>query len=201
MTGLYIFLGVTAGVLMIGGIVYLVVRRKVKRFAKQSFGTSDLSYLMRAAQDAAQDESYEGPKSLSGGDSIFMPRILRDFPDFNLERAKSLAREELTKRLSGKPELKIHKIILHDYQRAANEKAIVFQAAVQYKEDGHVKQKRYCLHYAYLLPEDGGATVAGSCPHCGAPFTSTTQTNCPYCGSLVANVLRNTWKFTDCYEK
>lgn len=201
MTGLYIFLGVTAGVLMIGGIVYLVIRSKVKRFAKQSFGTSDLSYLMRAAQDAAQDESYEGPKSLSGGDSIFMPRILRDFPDFNLERAKSLAREELTKRLSGKPELKIHKIILHDYQRAANEKTIFFQAAVQYKEDGHVKQKRYCLHYAYLLPEDGGATVAGSCPHCGAPFTSTTQTNCPYCGSLVANVLRNTWKFTDCYEK
>ena len=200
MTGLYIFLGVTAGVLMIGGIAYLAVRRKVKRFARQNFGTSDLSYLMRAAQDAAQDESLDGPKSLSGGDSIFMPRILRDFPDFNLERAKSLARAELTGKLSGKPELKIHKIILHDYQRAANEKTILFQSALQYKEDGHVRQKRYCLHYAYLLPEKAGTTAAGSCPHCGAPFTSTTQTNCPYCCSLVANVLSNTWKFTDCYE-
>ena len=60
MTGLYIFLGVTAGVLMIGGIVYLVVRRKVKRFARQNFGTSDLSSLMRAAQGwaAMQGRSY-----------------------------------------------------------------------------------------------------------------------------------------------
>lgn len=198
---LWVFLGVLAGVLIVAGIAYLVIRRKAKRFAQRAFGTSDLSTLMRAAQDAAKDESFSGPKSLSGGDSIFMPRILRDFPDFNLERAKSLARAELTKRLSGKPELKIHKIILHDYQRAANEKAIVFQAAVQYREDGHITQKRYCLHYAYLLPEDAGTTVAGSCPHCGAPFTSTTQTNCPYCGSLVANVLSNTWEFTDCYEK
>lgn len=197
MQGLWIFLGALAGVLLIAGGAFLVIRRQIRRFARRNFSASDLSGLIQAAQ-TVDDES---PRSLSGGDSIFLPRILRDFPDFNLSQAKSLARAELARRLSDRPELKIHNIILHDYQRAANEKTIVFQGALQYRQEGRLVQKRFCLHYAYLLPRDRGATVAGSCPHCGAPFTSAAQTNCPYCGSLVANVLGNTWEFTDLYEK
>lgn len=121
MQGLWIFLGALAGVLLIAGGAFLVIRRQIRRFARRNFGAPDLSGLI--------------------------------------------------------------------------------QAALQYRQEGRLVQKRFCLHYAYLLPRDRGATVAGSCPHCGAPFTSAAQTNCPYCGSLVANVLGNTWEFTDLYEK
>lgn len=194
--GWIIFASVVVGTSLLGILAYLIIRNKLRKLTRTNFGLCNLPEIVRAAQEQEDDQ----PKSLSGGDSIFMPRILRDFPDFNLSQAKSLAAAELRKRLSDKAELKIHKIILHDYQRAALEKAIVFQAGVQYRSEGRLVQTRYCLHYAYLLPQES-ATAAGRCPHCGAPFTSTTQTNCPYCGSLVANVLGNTWKFTDCYEK
>lgn len=191
------FLGAMAGAAVVAGIVFLYIRSKVKRFTRRHLGGVGLSDLLQAAQEAPE----EAPKSLSGGDALIAPRILRDFPDFNLTQAKTLARKELESRLSAKKDLKIHKVILHDYQRAGNEKTIIFQAAAQYAEGAQTVQRRYCLHYAYLLPQDAGATVAGSCPNCGAAFTSTAQTRCPYCGSLVANVLGNTWQFTDFYEK
>ena len=194
--GWIIFAAIVVGISLPVVVAYFVIRNKLRRATRSNFGLRDLPELVQAAQESDDEQ----PKSLSGGDSIFLPRILRDFPDFNVSQAKSLAAAELRKRLSDKAELKIHKIILHDYQRASLEKTIVFQAGVQYRADGRLVQSRYCLHYAYLLPQES-VTAAGKCPHCGAPFTSTTQTNCPYCGSLVANVLGNTWSFTDCYEK
>lgn len=194
--GWIIFAGIVVGISLPGIIAYLIIRNQIRKATRSNFSLRDLPELVRAAQESDDNQ----PKSLSGGDSMFLPRILRDFPDFNLSQAKSLAAAELLKRLSDKAEVKIHKVILHDYQRAALEKTIIFQAAVQYRSEGRLVQTRYCLHYAYLLPQED-VTAAGKCPHCGAPFTSTAQTNCPYCGSLVANVLGNTWSFTDCYEQ
>ena len=61
-------------------------------------------------------------------------------------------------------------------------------------------QKRYSLNYTYLLVGNGYADGA-NCPNCGAAASVTGSQVCEYCGSRVAEVLKNTWKFTDIVEK
>ena len=76
-----------------------VVRRGVQRL----FRTLTDSLLALHAAAAADEEK---PRSLSGQDRILLPKIRRDFPDFQPELAKRLVREELQKRLAGAQDLK-----------------------------------------------------------------------------------------------
>ena len=70
-----------------------------------------------------------------------------------------------------------------------------------FRENGKLLQKRYNLHYSFLLPSESGETIAANCPNCGGAITSTHQKVCAYCGSRLANVMKNTWEFTEVYEK
>lgn len=193
---LFFFFG---GLLAVGVAVYCVVgmvRRRLRRFSRHLFGTAELA---GALGGLAREP--ERPKSLSGADAIYLPQILKDFPDFNPTLAETYVKERLEQELGGKAELLIHNIVISGYQRAQVEKTIIYQAALQYWEGGRLLQKRYVLHYACLLAGEGGRTVAANCPNCGAPVPSLQQTVCEYCGSRLANVLKTIWKFTEVFEE
>lgn len=198
MEKLFFFLG--GAVIVLGAIILgvVVVRRKIRGLFRRLFGTTDIAMIRQGAIDAIEEEE---PKSVSGGDSIFLPAILRDFPDYNNSLAKTYVRKELERRLKDKASLSIHKVVIHDYQPSTLEKTIVYQAALQYRENGKLLQKRYNLHYSFLLPSESGETIAANCPNCGGAITSTHQKICAYCGSRLANVMKNTWEFTEVYEK
>lgn len=82
-----IFLGAFAAVLVAAGIGVLVIRSKIKKYSKNMFGTSD---LVKAAKDIEYDITHT-PKSVSAMTSLFMPQIVRDFPDFNFDEMKNQA--------------------------------------------------------------------------------------------------------------
>lgn len=187
------FLGGFLAVLLVAWLVYYIVRAKIKSFFQQNFGSTDIMSTIEAGDLLAQ----ETPRSLSGADRLLLPQIMRDFPDFNPELAKTYAREALQKKLAGKPELTIYKVVISRYLPSSAEKTIIFQAALSYKEEGRVQQKRYDLHYTYLL--SSGNAVAANCPNCGGAL-GYGDTVCPYCGCRVANALGNAWEFTDIRE-
>lgn len=186
--------GLSAAAIFIAAVV-LAFRKAIRRFSRRYFSAADFSGLLR---EISVDE--EKPKSLSGMDTIYLPQILKDFPDFNPTLAETYVKEQLRNTCAGKQDFRIHNVVIHLYERTQAEKTIVYQAALEYREAGRLQQKRYCLRYAYLLPQDG-ETAAANCPNCGAPLPEFGQRVCEYCGSRLVNVMGNTWRFTEVFEK
>lgn len=188
--GGWAFLGGFLAVAIAITVIVLVIRKKLRRFSKRVFGTGDLTKVLSEIE--TQEES--APRSLNGCDSLVIPQILRDFPDFDVNLMKTYARKFLKEKLGSKPGFKIYNVVICRYLPTALSKTIILQASVSWKENGRTSQKRYDLHYTYKT-KTGSDTIAANCPNCGSTLEYG-QINCLYCGSRVANVMGNTWEFT-----
>lgn len=170
------------------------LRRKVRKFSRDIFGNPDILEALSEIDSAADDS----PRSLNGCDSLLMPKILQDFPDFDKTLALTYIRDHLRKRYGSNPAFAVHRIVIARYLPSAVQKTIVFQAAVSWKDSEQILQKRFDIHYTYLLASSDD-TVAANCPNCGGAL-GYGITVCPYCGSRVAQVLGNTWQVTQILE-
>lgn len=189
-----LFLGGFLAVIIAVAVLVYAVRKKIRSFSRQVFGKSDILEALSEIDTVADEQ----PRSLNGCDSLVLPQILRDFPDFDANLVKTYAKDHIEKTLRGKENLKIYNIVIARYLPTNINKTIVYQAAVSFKEGGEKKQKRYDLHYTYILSTTS-STVAANCPNCGGVLNYGDIT-CPYCNSRVANVMGNTWKFTEFAE-
>lgn len=177
-------------------VLYLVMRQKMRRLWHSLFGPMGLHSVVSLVTKAGQEPA--GPRSVNGLDRFLLPEILKDFPDFDANMAKTYAKSYLKLQLSAHPGLRIHKVVISRYLTSESQKTVVFQAAVCWKEDGSTVQKRFDLHYSYLLPSEDAA-IASNCPNCGAALGFGAVT-CAYCGSRVVNVMGSTWNFTELTE-
>lgn len=139
------------------------------------------------------------PRSLNGCESIYLPEIRKDFPDFNTTSVYTDAKRALEELLSDKKSLKIHRVVISGYDRTLYEKTVILQAALQYEENGLLLQKRYIMLYSYFLNKNG-TTLTSNCPNCGAPISDSSLKACPFCNSLLVNPLGGEWKFADIEE-
>lgn len=176
-------------------ILYRILRNAFRRFSRKIFGTAN---LMEALSEISV-ESEQSPRSLSGCDSLLLPKILEDFPDYDPVYTKTCVRKYLEKCFGMNEDFQIYNVVICRYLPSAAQKTVVFQAAVSWLEEGHRCQKRYELNHTFLLDQSAGA-VAANCPNCGGAMGYGKQ-ECPYCGSRVANTLKNTWEFTQLTEK
>lgn len=193
MGGLAFLGGFLAVIVGIGAVVYYL-RNKIRSFSRKAFGKPDLLDALAEIDTAAEDS----PRSLNGCDTLLLPQILRDFPDFDVSLAKTYARNYLTEKLGRNDAFTVYNIVIARYLPSAAQKTIVLQAAVSYRANVEKVQKRFDLHYSYIL-SGSSESVAANCPNCGGTM-GYGLTVCPYCGSRVANILGNTWKFTEMKE-
>ena len=91
MTGVIIVLTLVLAVMGTGYYAYRRVRKRVREFSHMAFGTEDIMQGLRNAEL----ESETTPKSVSGATSIYLPRIMRDFPDFHYDEMKRRAENVL----------------------------------------------------------------------------------------------------------
>ena len=175
-------------------LIYRWIRSRVRRFSARTFGNPDLFEALKEIDTIAEDT----PRSLNGCDTLLLPIILQDFPDFDVTLAKTYIQKELQKRYSCNPDYHFYRVVISKYLPTGVQKTIVFQAALSWKENGQKKQKRFDIFYTYLLGGNGD-TVAANCPNCGGAM-GYGQTQCSYCGSRVAHVLKNTWTITKIEE-
>ena len=148
-----------------------------------------LSQLLREGGELAQEP---GPRSLNGCDSILLPKIRKDFPDFDENAIKEAARTHLAQALAGAEGLRIHNVVFSRYLSTPARKTIFLQAALELRQGGKLLQKRYELQYLYAV-QAAGSGVALTCPSCGAPI-GFGQTTCQYCGCRVIGAAGN-WSF------
>lgn len=183
------FLAVIVGI----GLIALVVTSKLRVFSRRVFGSPNLLKVLENTE-SIEDQS---PRSLNGCDSLLLPQILKDFPDFDVNLAKTYARDQLRSTYGAKEGFTVYNIVIYKYLRSSAQKTIVFQAAVSWKENGQVKQRRFDLDYAYIL--SASDTIASNCPNCGGALGYGVSV-CPYCDSRVVNPLGSSWKFTQIRE-
>lgn len=176
------------------GAIFFFLRRKVRNFSREVFGEPDLLEALREMDG----EAAHTPRSLNGCDRLLMPQILQDFPDFDKTLAITCIREHLQRQFGGNEGFTIHRVVIAQYLPSAAQKTIVFQAAAAWREGERTLQKRFDIHYTFLL-EGASDAVAANCPNCGGAL-GYGITVCPYCGARVVNVLGNTWRVTRTQE-
>ena len=198
----------TAVLLM--GLLVAQIRRRTRRFLN-SAEVCLLRELVRSAQ-AGELQQEDQPKSLSGMTSIYLPQILRDFPEFNWEEQQAaveakvqLFLEALNVEAAGA--VRIHRTVISWYQKYGGTASILCETAAEYwsqAENGHVcggvyrkqepqkmtqvhKKQTVCaaeLLYVYD-PGLSGAAASVICPNCGAPVEKLGAKQCRYCGSVL----------------
>lgn len=190
----WVFLGSFLAVALAITALVFYIRKIIRSFSRRVFGTTDIVGALKDIDTAHLDT----PRSLNGCDTLLLPQILKDFPDFDASLAKTYARNVLRERFGHQQSFTIHNVVISKYLRSAAQRTIVFQAATCHRENSETVQKRYDLHYTHLLSAQTDS-VAANCPNCGGAL-GYGITTCPYCGSRVANVLGNAWKFTEVLE-
>lgn len=78
--------------LAIINVLILVAKRRIAKFLRNFFGTSDIKKVV----ELSKIENQNTPKTLSGMESIALPNINRDFPDININELKRQAESAIT---------------------------------------------------------------------------------------------------------
>lgn len=89
--------------LLIGIIVY--VKIKVEDFSLKIFGTKDIVEGFKQQEE----EFNTTPKSLSGMDSVILPKLNKDFPSLNVAEMKELAENSIMLSFKSIEKLKLEK--------------------------------------------------------------------------------------------
>ena len=87
-------------VLMVMGGGYLAYRHiseKIRRFTRMAFGSDTL----KGSFENMEREAEITPKSVSAATSLYLPQILKDFPEFHFEEMKNRAENVLVGFLQG----------------------------------------------------------------------------------------------------
>ncbi len=198
----------SAIVLAIVSVVGLTIRHVIN-----SIKRSGIAEIIEMVKDA--EIQYDTtPKSISGGDRIFLPQILRDYPDFDVEKAKAEIENCITliftdeKQLKGKAKtsaqkllthysgtitaLKIHNTAISNYIKSTESATIKFQTSFEIKENDKLNQERYETEYTLFFKSKDEA-VFFNCKNCGAPITSLKTKSCTYCGNGIAFMQERIW--------
>ncbi len=86
-----IILSIILILLIVIGMIVKSYLNKGKSFLRQYFGTSDLKEVLR--QTKLDEENT--PKSLSSMDSIYVPRIKKDFPELNINELRRISEKDI----------------------------------------------------------------------------------------------------------
>lgn len=71
---------------------FFYIRKRLSEYSKALYGTSDI----KEGIERAKSEMEQTPKSVSAMTSIFLPKIMKDFPEFNYDEMRAMSKDVLT---------------------------------------------------------------------------------------------------------
>ncbi|MBR6428041.1 MAG: zinc ribbon domain-containing protein [Clostridia bacterium] len=215
----------TIAIIVIASLAALAVVASIVRWvARVGRSAEGLIKQINMAQVRAETV----PRSLAGMESVLLPQIMKDFPEYNgaviADRVKADAlmyyvsakegRLMYTKGVSKTfretvrlPEdvaggIAVHRVSLADYDRRSRDKVITYQAAAKY-EDGHGETHQTRLTMKYIAAYDDDFTEdirVIKCPNCGAPVPAWGDKVCRYCGAALHTQAGLCWVLNEIKE-
>lgn len=120
-------------------LMYRYARKKVREFSRSVFGTDSVTEGLKK-----QELEYANtPKSVSGATSLYLPQIMRDFPEFHSEEMKQRAESVLTSYLRAISEEKVS--VLSEGTRELKDK-LEMRIDELRGEDSHEHFERIKIH-------------------------------------------------------
>ena len=218
---LIIVLGAAGGLIAL----YYLGRRLVSFFG--GFARGFLNELSSSSLSGTEPEK---PRSLSSLESVLLPRVRRDFPEYNAELVAERVRRDAAayyqSGINGAPcftdgavtsflqsfaaalpsdvkgEIKVHRVALYGYDASGQDRMLTYQASVEYADTADaVRQKRLVLKYIAAFSADPASDVKTcNCPNCGAPVPVIGSKNCRYCGAALKTPAGLGWMLLDARE-
>lgn len=168
-------------ILVIFGILYSVIKkmkRKINQFSQEVFGTSDIRQGFRQIEN----EYASTPKSVSAVTGLYLPQIIKDFPEFHYEEMKnkaenvllsyllSISRREASALKDGNSELE-NQLENHLNMLAASNRYEYFEEPKIHRTEiaGYRKDAGRCtivfqssIKYLHYITDKGGKRLKGS---------------------------------------
>lgn len=95
--GIIVILVLALAVMGGGYIAYINIRDKIRLFTRMAFGSDTI----KGSFENMDREAEITPKSVSAATKLYLPQILRDFPEFHYDEMKNRAENVLTGFLAG----------------------------------------------------------------------------------------------------
>jgi hypothetical protein len=202
-------------VLIVIYILYRIVvkiKRAMRRLSNRIGRFSNIVEEVYTASKNADKIESETPKSVSGMTSLLLPRISKDFPDFNWHEVREHLENKLREKLTaeGSTDIVVHKSVISRYNKDANNISITCQTALKYKNPnkqyiGEYKQSRFTTEVVYMQKLDDyyekDSLGVYTCPNCGASVDNYNGGVCAYCGSKLRDLNVRIWSVADIEEK
>ncbi len=214
MEALLIIFGILLAIL----VLIIVIINKIK----SAFGNVPIKEIVDLAKQADLESEFQ-PKSVSGGDSIYLPMVLRDYPDFDNEKAKAIIQKTVSDIFSAKevPEnlksfakqiensykkattsVKFHRITISNYKKSAESSTVFYQTAFEFRTAEKLNQLRIEAQYTLFFKEaESQESISFACESCGAPLLSFKTKKCQYCGCGISYMQNMLWKINNIYIK
>lgn len=137
--GTIVILALVLILVIAGVIIGISIRNKVRKFSREVFGTDS---IVQGFQQ--QEVEYASkPKSVSGATSLYLPQIMRDFPQFHSEEMKERAESVLLSFLQGITEENCN--ILSEGTRELKD-ALEMKIRANRNEGSHERYERIKIH-------------------------------------------------------
>ena len=132
---------VKAVMIAVAIVVALIAAVKIRRGLRRFFNSAEVRLVRELARSVQNGElqQEDQPKSLGGMTSIYLPQILRDFPEFNWEELQAAVEAERYERYFWRRRMceaagavRIHKTVISRYQKYGGTASILCETAAEY---------------------------------------------------------------------
>ncbi len=212
-----------AAVLLLILFILYLIRRARKSAAGQML--RELNSALKTSR-VTEEEIAATPRSLSGMDSVYLPKIMRDFPEFSWDEWRTKIEEAVLSRIRDRNG-RVYQTVISRYTKDGGVCRIVAETSASYYpekdeapenlrgvgqihviRDGKKEQsllKRQAVFETDLIYVQNAEKIQGkaiglNCPNCGAPLTRLGDKHCPYCGTSVVPVNLKVWRIGDIRE-
>lgn len=223
----FIIFGILAALFVLFVIVNITkaIRNWRTKITDDLLGGLRLSDLKNAMQEGSREADNPTPRTLFGATSIYLPRILKDFPDFHMPEAKNAVGLLLTEYLKIRygeledfkdsnverdlismvpkaenagavTDVNFHDCAVRNYLKTQEYATITYIATIGYTALGRRFEERYQADSTLKLSEEGIPKKLLICSQCGGAIDTTAHKFCPYCGSGIVWDTKLSWRFT-----
>lgn len=210
-------------------VIIIVITNMIKRIHRK-ITTNVISPIrdivngINQVRTSVDNGDFEEKKSVGGATSLYLPKIMKDFPQFHKEDAESEVKtvlenylyyrygtatefntslvnqnlfKNLTKESSGNvSQMVFNGIAIYAYEKSKEYATILYKVSVGFNIDSKRIETRYSVKYTNQLSEHEIASVGMKCPNCGAPLGETKYVACPYCNAKIIKDTIMNWAVT-----